>query len=138
MKVTGGVVGKKFSYGVNVYYEDTDFSGVVYHANYLRFMERAREDAIGQKTLVDLYRDKKLGFAVYKIEITYKEGAIFGDELEVVTSADRASGFRWIFNQTILRKSDNKIITDSKVELVCLHENKKMVNFPDEIVSLFG
>ena len=125
---------KKYEYNVNVYYEDTDFSGVVYHANYLRFMERAREEAIGQNKLVDYYNTKKLGFAVYKLDITYKEGAVFGDKLVVETTIEKASEYRYIFNQNIKRAGEDKFIILSKVELVCLIDNK-MSAFPDEFSS---
>ncbi|RLB96980.1 MAG: thioesterase, partial [Deltaproteobacteria bacterium] len=51
---------------VQIFYEDTDHSGVVYHANYLKYFERAREAVIGASQLVRLWRDQGLGFAVYK------------------------------------------------------------------------
>jgi acyl-CoA thioesterase FadM len=65
---------------VRVYYEDTDHSGLVYHANYLKFFERAREHWLGIELLLKLAREEGIGFVVYRAEVTYREGARFGDE----------------------------------------------------------
>ena len=70
-------------FSAQVYYEDTDHSGVVYHANYLKFFERAREDIIGVDTLSDMWHNQGVGFAVYKIAIQYHDGAVFGDKLDI-------------------------------------------------------
>ena len=68
---------------VQIYYEDTDHSGVVYHANYLKYFERAREHMLGTDELRRLFVEDGIGFAVYKAELTYKEGAVFGDTLVI-------------------------------------------------------
>ena len=88
---------------VQIYYEDTDFSGVVYHANYLKYFERAREHLLGVKDLVDLYRDTGIGFVVYKAELTFKEGAVFGDSLEIRTTVRAESDYRAVFVQQVWR-----------------------------------
>ncbi len=59
-----------------VYYEDTDHSGVVYHANYLKFFERAREDIIGIDILSRMWHEHGIGFAVYKIAMGFHDGAV--------------------------------------------------------------
>ena len=66
-------------HSVQIYYEDTDHSGLVYHANYLRYFERAREHIFGVDELVRLYAEEGIGFVVYKAEVTFKAGAVFGD-----------------------------------------------------------
>ena len=63
------------SFSVRVYYEDTDHSGVVYHANYLKYFERAREHLLGVDELVALWNEQGVGFVVYRADITYKKGA---------------------------------------------------------------
>ncbi|MEE3327409.1 MAG: thioesterase family protein, partial [Myxococcota bacterium] len=67
------------SHPVRIYYEDTDVSGMVYHANYLKYFERAREHFIGPEELVRLFEEEDTAFVVYKAELTYKEGARLGD-----------------------------------------------------------
>ena len=71
---------------LQIYYEDTDHSGVVYHANYLKFFERAREHLLGVEHLVSLYQEDGIGFVVYKAELTYKKGAQFGDQITIQTT----------------------------------------------------
>ncbi len=88
---------------VRVYYEDTDHSGLVYHANYLKFFERAREHWLGIDLLLTLARDEGLGFVVYRAEVTYREGARFGDELTVRTTGSCESDYRLVLSQDILR-----------------------------------
>jgi acyl-CoA thioester hydrolase len=122
---------REFTFPVNVYYEDTDFSGLVYHANYLKFCERAREHMIGIPLLVELYRDKGIGFVVYRAEITYKDAAAYGDELEVRSTAVKESEYRLTFNQDIYRIRDNKLLVKCVLDLVCVDAAKKMVALPD-------
>ena len=74
---------------VQIYYEDTDLSGVVYHANYLKYFERAREHLIGPTELARLYNEDGIGFVVYKCELTFKQGARLGDLLEIRTGLNK-------------------------------------------------
>ena len=66
---------RTYRFQVQVYYEDTDHSGVVYHANYLKYFERAREGVISPDALVALWKKKGLGFAVYKANVSFLDGA---------------------------------------------------------------
>lgn len=120
---------------VEVYYEDTDFSGVVYHANYLRYMERAREHLLGREELVRLYRDDGVGFVVYKAALTYKEGAVFGDTLEVRTTGRVESAYRAVFTQRVHRKGDGRLLVDGEVHLACVDRASKLVPLPDRVVE---
>jgi len=67
---------------VQAYCEDTDHMGVVYHANYLKYFERARENLIGTEALVKLWEDAGIGFSVYRIEMGFSDCAVFGDRLD--------------------------------------------------------
>jgi acyl-CoA thioester hydrolase len=127
---------KDYIHPVNVYYEDTDFSGLVYHANYLKFCERAREHMIGVQSLVSMYNETGLGFVVYKAEIVYKDAAAFGDELEVRSTAAKESEYRLTFNQDIYRVRDNKLLVKCVLELVCVDKTKKMVALPQIVTDL--
>lgn len=117
-------------FDVQVYYEDTDFSGVVYHANYLRFFERAREHLLGSDELVRLWRDEGKGFVVYKAQLTYKDGAVFGDVIEVRSTARLESEYRAVFEQRAHRKADGKLLVEGSVEMVCVDAHKRPVPLP--------
>ena len=99
-----------FVHPVQVYYEDTDHSGVVYHANYLRYMERAREHLLGVPELVRLWEEERVGFVVYQCSMKFKEGARFGDGLEVRTRVEKASDYRAVFEQNVYRVEDDRLL----------------------------
>ena len=122
---------------VQVYYEDTDFSGVVYHANYLRYFERAREHLLGTERLVELWQTSGIGFVVYKAALTYREGAQFGDTLEVRTVATLESQYRAVFDQRAYRKEDDTLLVEGDVHLVCVDADKKLVKLPDVVLKAF-
>lgn len=117
-------------FDVQIYYEDTDFSGVVYHANYLRFFERAREHLLGSQELVRLWREEGKGFVVYKASLTYREGAVFGDVLEIHTTPRLESEYRGVFEQRAYRKADGKLLVEGVVEMVCIDADKRLVPLP--------
>ncbi len=115
---------------VQVYYEDTDFSGVVYHANYLRYFERAREHVLGAGELVRLWRDEQKGFVVYKATQQFKEGAVFGDLLEIRSTVRLESPYRVVFDQNAHRKSDGKLLVEAVIEMVCIDGARRPVPVP--------
>jgi YbgC/YbaW family acyl-CoA thioester hydrolase len=90
-------------FAVQIYYEDTDHSGLVYHANYLKYFERAREHLLGPRELVRLLEAEGIGFVVYKCEMTFKEGAVFGDVLDIRSTPRIESPFRVVFQQDVYR-----------------------------------
>jgi len=112
------------SLDVQVYYEDTDFSGVVYHANYLRFFERAREHILGAKELVRMWREDGTGFVVYKANLNIKSDV----KLE--------SDVRVSFHQRAHRKSDGKLLVDGVVEMVCIDANRQFVPLRTMLASI--
>ena len=118
------------TFELQVYYEDTDFSGVVYHANYLRYFERAREHVLGAAELVRLWREEKTGFVVYKATQQFKEGAVFGDVLEIRSVARLESEYRVVFEQKAHRKSDGRLLVDAVIEMVCIDGARQPVRIP--------
>ena len=102
---------------VRIYYEDTDLSGLVYHANYLRYMERAREHLIGPDELVRLYNEEGVGFVVYKAEMTFKVGAKLGDVIEVRTTVEPSSDFRLVFQQDIYHQARGTLMVQGLINL---------------------
>ncbi len=123
--------GKIHHFSAQVYYEDTDHSGVVYHANYLKFFERAREDIIGIQTLSDMWHTHGIGFAVYKITIGYHDGAVFGDLLDIQTTWEKEGAYRVVFTHEAWRPDAKKPAVTCSLELVCLGPNKKLMQIPD-------
>ena len=126
-----------FEWGVRVYFEDTDSGGVVYHANYLKFMERARTEWIRNFGLnqTKLKKEDKVMFVVRKIDIQYKIPARFNDELIVQTNCIRATNYSLMLKQNILK--DKEIITEGKVEIVCINADFfKPVRIPKIVKQL--
>ncbi|MEA2062012.1 MAG: YbgC/FadM family acyl-CoA thioesterase [Thermodesulfobacteriota bacterium] len=121
----------KKHYQVRVFYEDTDHSGVVYHANYLKFFERAREDFIGYENLMDLWHVRHIGFAVYKASLDFHEGAEFGDVLDIRTSAELEGEFRMNFHQEAWREGSVKPAVSADIQLVCISREKKLQKIPE-------
>lgn len=117
---------------VQVYYEDTDFTGVVYHANYLKFFERAREHLFGAEELVRLYNEDGIGFVVYRAELRYREGMRHGDLLEIRTTATAPSEYRAIFQQSVWRDGKGPKV-EGTVELCCVDRAGKLVPLPARI-----
>ena len=120
---------------VQVYYEDTDHSGVVYHANYLRYFERAREHLLGVQHLVDLYKNHRIGFVVYKADLTYKKGAEFGDSLTIKTAVELESEFRLIFKQKAILSTDQSLLVSARIELVCVGADRSLTKLPAIVID---
>ncbi|MGK5095047.1 thioesterase family protein [Deltaproteobacteria bacterium TL4] len=128
---------KEYKHLVQIYYEDTDHSGFVYYANYLKYFERAREHALGTATLVHLWETHKMGFNVYKVEVTYHEGCIFGEALEVRSTFTLSSDYRLTCYQNIWKPATNKLAVKGLVEMVLLDQNKKLTKINPTDLKLF-
>lgn len=118
---------------VQIYYEDTDHSGLVYHANYLKYFERAREHLLGVEELVRLGREESLGFVVYKCELTFREGAVFGDALEIRTTPRLESEYRATFQQDVYR--GDKLLVQGVVQMVCVDARRQLVKLPASVLA---
>ena len=112
-----------FEWIARVYFEDTDSGGVVYHANYLKFMERARTEWLRKLGLnqIKLKQENKVMFVVRKIDIQYKIPARFNDELIIETDCVKSTDYSIMLKQNILR--DNQTITEGNVEIVCINSD---------------
>ncbi len=115
---------------VQVYYEDTDHSGVVYHANYLKYFERARENLVGTDAVVKLWQDEGIGFSVYKVEMGFFDGAIFGDRLDIRTTVEQDGKYRLLFHQEAWRADGKKPAVTAVIEMVCLDGNRQLKPIP--------
>ncbi|OYX34010.1 MAG: tol-pal system-associated acyl-CoA thioesterase [Caulobacterales bacterium 32-69-10] len=102
----GAFVGREHRLPVRVYYEDTDFTGVVYHANYLRYFERGRSDFLrlaGADHSALLGIESPIAFVVTRMEIEFQRPARIDDALTVVTTYDAVRGARFTINQRLNR-----------------------------------
>ena len=122
-----------YRHRVQIYYEDTDHSGLVYHANYLKYFERAREHVLGAQELVRLLRDDGIGFVVYRVEVTFRRGAGFGDLLEIRTTVDKSSDYRLSFKQNVVQEGSDEVLVEGQVELVCVDAEKRLVPLPEAV-----
>jgi acyl-CoA thioester hydrolase len=111
---------------VRVYYEDTDFSGIVYHANYLRFLERGRSNylrllGLDQRSLFEQAAQEAPGFAfvVRSMTIEFLKPARMDDVLEVITSYEEVKGASILLHQRILRGEELLIDAHVRVAFVC-------------------
>lgn len=127
-----------FNWPIRVYYEDTDGGGVVYHANYIKFMERARTEwlrALGFEQ-TELKTASGVLFVVRRLKMQYRRPAVFNDELEVVTRLLKIGRSLLEFEQIILRKDGQRAehLTEAVVEVVCVEASQfKPVSIPDSI-----
>jgi acyl-CoA thioester hydrolase len=128
---------ENFFHKIKVYYEDTDSGGVVYYANYLKFLERARTEALFSIG----YSNKKIKekfnslIIVKSCNVNYKKPANLEDELKIRSFVKSITKTSFFMNQIISR--DEEIIVEAQIHLVFVNENGKPVKIPDEIYSEF-
>ena len=111
---------KPFRWPVRVYYEDTDAAGIVYYANYLKYLERARTEWLAQAgfTHAALAREHRLAFVVHRLEIEYRAPARLYDALEVTLALLQGGRGRLVMAQEVLR--DGTVVANARVTLACL------------------
>jgi acyl-CoA thioester hydrolase len=116
-----------------VYYEDTDLAGIVYYANYLKFIERARTEWVRELGIdqVRLKADAGTVFAVRRVEADYLRAARFDDVLTVLTTLRELTGVRLVLSQDVLRGPE--ILFRSVVTLVALGSEGQPVRLPAEL-----
>jgi len=105
---------------VRVYYEDTDFSGVVYHASYLRFMERGRTEMLRALGIEQAGLD--FGFAVRAMQIDYLKPARMDDELTIETTTRSIGGATLDLDQRVLRGEE--VLVTASVRIACIAEGR--------------
>ena len=115
----GVVIGREHHLGVRIYYEDTDFTGLVYHANYLRYLERGRSDflrvlGVGHALL----REQDAAFVIARMEIDFRRPARIDDALTVVTTYERLTGVRLDAYQQIHRGEE--LLCAAHVHAACI------------------
>ncbi|MCL6229194.1 tol-pal system-associated acyl-CoA thioesterase [Bartonella bilalgolemii] len=121
-----------------IYVADTDFSGVVYHARYLEFLERGRSEflrdmGLSNNELISDSQGEKLFFVVRHMDITFSKPATLDDLLTIKTSLQHVQGARFFMNQIILR--DEIILIKAKVEIALINQEAKPRRLPKNLFS---
>ena len=128
---------ENFFHKVKIYYEDTDTGGVVYYANYLKFLERARTEALFSIGFSNNKIKEKYGslIIVKSCNIEYKKSALLEDELTIRSFVKSISKTSFFMNQIITKGEET--IAEAQVHLVFINKEGKPVKIPDEIYSRF-
>ncbi|EBA03822.1 Putative thioesterase [Rhodobacterales bacterium HTCC2150] len=126
------------SWPIRIYYEDTDMAGIVYYANYLKFIERGRSEmlrdlGVDQAALRD---NDGIVFAVRRVEAYYLMAAKFDDQLDVVTKVTRVSGARVVLNQQVFRNKD--VVFQAIVTIVALSTAGSAARLPQSVREVFN
>ena len=134
----GGFVGPEHHFALSVYFEDTDTAGVVYYANYLKFMERARSDmlrAVGVDQ-VEVLNGGGGAYYVAEVNLRYLKPARLGDELVVLSTVDRIRAAAVEIQQRVIRR--NELLTDARVVAAFLDAQGRPQRQPREWVEKFN
>ena len=128
---------ENFTHKVKVYYEDTDSGGVVYYANYLKFFERARTEALVSLGFSNKIIKEKFGalIIVKSCNIDYKKSAFLEDELSIRSFIKSISKTSFFMNQFISKGND--IIVEAKVHLVFVNDQGKPIKIPEILFKNF-
>ncbi len=132
----GRFEGRQHVLAVRVYYEDTDFTGFVYHANYARFLERGRSDflrsaGVSHRDLLE--RDDPCAFALTALALKFRKAARIDDVLEVRTLYDALRGPRLTISQSIDRAGD--VLVEAMVEAACITPQGRPRRPPADLVA---
>ena len=128
---------KNFNHDVKVYYEDTDAGGVVYYANYLKYLERARTEALSTIGLSNLKIKQDFGalIIVKSCNIEYKKSAYLEDNLKIKSYVKSTSKTSFVMIQSIFK--EEKLILDSQIHLIFVNEKNKPIKIPEIVLKNF-
>jgi len=115
-----------FLWPIRVYYEDTDAAGVVYYANYLKFMERARTEFVRSLGFEqDKLREQEgVVFVVRNVSLQLHQPARFNDELDVVSSVEKVARTNLTFKQVIRRVGETDVLCEAEIQIVSIDAEK--------------
>ena len=125
----------KHEFYTRVYYEDTDLAGIVYYANYLKFIERARSTMVREAGInqIGMKDDQGLFFVVRSVDATYLRPAKLDDELRVATKLQQLSGAKLLFEQDVFRTDE--LLFSSMITVVCMNIDGRVIRLPKEICA---
>jgi acyl-CoA thioester hydrolase len=136
---------KNFEINIRVYYEDTDAGGIVYYANYLKYLERARTELIYSLGLKHKKLKDEYGFqiVVSHCDIYFKRPAFFEDHLTIKTELKSLSAVKLEMSQKVYKvdcwttKENEEILVDAKITLACVNKLGRPEKMPEETMKLF-
>ncbi len=121
---------------LKIYYEDTDAGGIVYYANYLRYFERARTEFLEQRGLkISELAKKGIIFVVVDVATKFHSPAQLGDVLQIETILSELKKVSMVFDYTIKRKSDLKVLVTGKTKIAVISPERKVIKLPEEIFN---
>lgn len=125
-------------FDLRVYYEDTDLAGIVYYANYLKFIERARSTLVREAGVDQgrLKAEEGMVFAVREVKATYLAPAKLDDLLTVETKLKQSGRARIVFEQNVMRGAE--LLFASEIMVICLGEHGRPLRFPAEFCQKLG
>jgi acyl-CoA thioester hydrolase len=135
--IAGRIVDGRHVLPVRVYYEDTDFSGIVYHANYLKFCERGRSDML--RVIGIAHRELNrtgLAFAVRRMNCDFLKPAVIDDLLDVVTRPTEIGGARLMLGQSVLR--GDEVLFTAEVTLALIDATGRPRRLPEALAVSLG
>ncbi|MEO8455632.1 MAG: YbgC/FadM family acyl-CoA thioesterase [Sphingomicrobium sp.] len=133
----GGFIGTEHHFALTVYFEDTDAYGIVYYANYLKFMERARSDmirAVGVDQTAELARTGS-AYAVVEVDIRYRKPGRLGDDLQVISTVDQVRASSVHIQQRVMRGPE--LLTDARLTAAFLDGEGRPQRQPKDWVEKF-
>ncbi len=121
---------------VHIYYEDTDCGGVVYYANYLRYMERARTEYLASRGYsVKKLLDEGTIFMVLRVEIDYKSPARYSDIIEIETWVRDVTRVTMMFEHTMREKISGRILVECRAKVVYVNKHGRPKRLADDFVE---
>ncbi|MBI5743939.1 MAG: acyl-CoA thioesterase [Elusimicrobia bacterium] len=118
-----------------IYYYDTDTSGAVYHANYLKYFEEARSEYLEARDLtVKGLLAEGVGFAIRRQEVEYKFPSLYGDTLDIETRVKEYTPYRIVFSY-VVHNQDGKLIAKAETDLVCVGRDLKLIEIPPAVAA---
>lgn len=121
---------------VTIYYEDTDCGGVVYYANYLRYMERARTEYLASRGYaVKKLMDEGTIFMVLRVEIDYKSPARYGDTIEIETWVRDVGRVTMVFEHVMREKASKRVFVECRAKVVYVDPHGKPKRLPETYVE---
>lgn len=127
----------EYRFPLRIYYEDTDAGGIVYHSNYLKYMERGRSDFISDRLQTSFFaylKEAGVQFVVASLSIDYRKPAVLGDDCTVCTRVTERRGASIEFAQSVWRAET--LLCDATVQVVCCDATGKPCRIPNDLRNL--
>ena len=135
--LSGHFVGRDHHFAVRVYFEDTDFSGLVYHANYLKFLERARSDMLKCAGIMqrEMFEDGEGVYAITEINIKYKAPARFDEDLLIISTVEGVRPVGCTIHQRVMRGA--QLLVEAEVKAAFLSRRGRPKRQPAAWIAAF-